>query len=133
MEIVHNCPSMLDFYETYLTNQKKQQKESKEAIERFVDKKDKIFKGYDQFLYMPERKVNHKNFRFIMFDDVDMGDEVEAAIYNDGKQATDELKDYINKQMNRIMSLKMNQTDKKLKGDDYDQSHPLDLKNMDMN
>jgi hypothetical protein len=46
-----------------------------------------------------------------MFDDVDMGEEVEAAIYNDGKHATDELKAYVNKQMDRIMSLKMNQTD----------------------
>jgi hypothetical protein len=31
--------------------------------------------------------VTHKNMRFVMFDDVDMGDEVEAAIYNDGKHA----------------------------------------------
>jgi len=35
-------------------------------------------------LFLPEKKVIHKNTRFVRFDDVDMGDEVEAAIYNDG-------------------------------------------------
>ena len=39
----------------------------------------------------------HKNWRFMRFDDVDMGDEVEAAIYNNnGKSAPESLKKFVN-------------------------------------
>ena len=31
-------------------------------------------------MYAPEKMINHKNHRLIRFEDVDMGDEVEAAI-----------------------------------------------------
>jgi hypothetical protein len=68
---------MADFYELYMNkNKSKEQKD----FEEFVKKYDSRFKGYDQFLYTPEKKVNHKNHRLVRFDDVDMGDEVEAAI-----------------------------------------------------
>jgi hypothetical protein len=77
--------------------------------------------------------VNHKNSRFLMFDDVDMGEEVEAAIYNDGKHAPDSLKDYVNKQMNRIMSTKMNQLDHKLNSEELGNPTPLDLSHIERN
>ena len=38
-----------------------------------------------------------------------MVDEVEAALYNDGKQASNELKRFVGKQMARIMNHKLNQ------------------------
>jgi len=38
-------------------------------------------------MFQPEKRVTHKNWRLIKFHDVDMGDEVEAAIYNDGRHA----------------------------------------------
>ena len=83
MAIILSCPSIADFYEGYLTKNAKKSKQEKE-FESFVNKYPKRFEGFDQFLFQPERKVIHKNKRFIRFDDVDMGDEVEAAIYNDG-------------------------------------------------
>lgn len=49
-----------------------------------------------------------------------MGDEVEAAIYNDGRQASSELIHYVNRQMNRILSVKMNQQNLKLDSSAYD-------------
>ena len=38
----------------------------------------------------------HKNYRLVRFDDVDLGDEVEDAIMNDGKQASNQLKGFVN-------------------------------------
>ena len=84
MSIIQNCPSLAEFYENYLTKKAKMSKKEVEFKE-FIDKYEKRFTGYNQYLYSPERKVIHStNKRFIRFDDVDMGDEVEAAIYNDG-------------------------------------------------
>lgn len=108
---------MADFYDQYLSKKSSKSQQQRE-FESFLAKHDKRFHGYDQFLFTPEKIVNHKNQRLIRFDDVDMGDEVEAAIYNDGRQAPQQLKKFVNIQMNRIMSLKMNQIDQKLRLED---------------
>ena len=61
----------------------------------------------------------HKNWRFLRFDDVDMGDEVEAAIYNNnGKSAPESLKKFVNETMSKLMSEKLNQINKKVKGEE---------------
>lgn len=78
---------------------------------------------------MPERKIVHKNDRFVRFDDVDMGDEVEAAIYNDGgRAAPQKLKKYVNQQMNRILNDKMNERNYKLKSSDLSSSSTRRIK-----
>jgi len=88
---------------------------------RFLANQDKRFKGYDQFLVGPEKKVTHKNKRLIRLDDVDMGEEVEAAIFNSGgKPASESLKQFINSQMNKIMDVKMNEENYTLKPEDFD-------------
>ena len=66
---------------------------------------------------MPERKVVHKNQRFIRLDDVDMGDEVEAAIYNDGRKPPMHLRKYVEGQMDKLLSNKMNENNMKVKND----------------
>lgn len=86
---------MADFYETYLNKKSKKSKQQLD-FEEFLNKHEKRFSGYDQFLFTPEKRVNHRNLRLIRFDDVDMGDEVEAAIYNDGRQAPERLKRFVN-------------------------------------
>lgn len=48
-----------------------------------------------------------------------MGDEVEAAIFNDGKKASEKLKPYINQQMVRVLSNKMNMEGHPLKNTDF--------------
>ncbi|CDW81640.1 UNKNOWN [Stylonychia lemnae] len=118
MEIIQNCPSLAEFYDMYLTKNAKKSTGEIE-FESFVNRYPKRFKGYDQFLFLPEKKVIHKNSRFVRFDDVDMGDEVEAAIYNDGgKSAPQKLKKYVNEQMDRIMGDKLNQHNFQLKTED---------------
>jgi hypothetical protein len=57
------------------------------------------------------------------FDDVDMGDEVEAAIYNNnGKSAPETLKRFVNELMGKFMAMKLNQVNKKMKGDEITRS-----------
>eukprot|EP00347_Sterkiella_histriomuscorum_P024497 403330905 len=121
MTIIQNCPSLAEFYESYLT---KNPKKSEQEIEfdGFVNKYPKRFEGFGQFLFMPERRIVHKNSRFVRFDDVDMGDEVEAAIYNDGgRSAPQKLKKYVNQQMDRILNDKMNEKNFKMKSADMHQ------------
>eukprot|EP00350_Pseudokeronopsis_sp_OXSARD2_P006222 CAMPEP_0170549646 /NCGR_PEP_ID=MMETSP0211-20121228/7802_1 /TAXON_ID=311385 /ORGANISM="Pseudokeronopsis sp., Strain OXSARD2" /LENGTH=147 /DNA_ID=CAMNT_0010855789 /DNA_START=214 /DNA_END=657 /DNA_ORIENTATION=+ len=121
MEIVSQCPSMLDFYENYLSKKKAMKISSSRPLSALWTRKKRSSRAMTSSLYQPERKIVHnKNFRFLMFDDVDMGDEIEAAIYNDGRKIPDTLKEYINKQMTRIMSIKMNQGGKKLHGEDFE-------------
>ena len=121
MSIIQQIPSLSDFYEYYLTKKAKKSKQERD-FEAFISKYPKRFEGFNQYLHMPERKIIHKNKRFVRFDDLDMGEEVEAAIYNDGKHAPDELRRYINHQMSKIMTTKMNEQNIKLKSEDYDSS-----------
>ena len=108
MQIIQDCPSLADFYENYLTKNAKKSKAEIE-FEEFIAKYPRRFEGYDQFLFCPERKILHKNWRFMRFDDVDMGDEVEAAIYNNnGKSAPEDLKKFVNETMGKLMSEKLN-------------------------
>lgn len=60
-----------------------------------------------------------------------MGDEVEAAIYNDGgKSAPQKLKSYVNEQMNRILNDKMNERNFKLKSKDLMGGDPCKSSNL---
>jgi hypothetical protein len=56
-----------------------------------------------------------------------MGDEVEAAIYNDGRKAPEELRKYVEQQMRRLMSNKLNEHNIKLKSEDFEQNDKLNL------
>ena len=75
---------------------------------------EKIVQGFEiketlgEHFTPPEKKVIHKNQRLVRFEDVDMGEEVEAAIQNDGRVPRDSLKGYVNKQMDLFMKNKMN-------------------------
>ena len=97
MEIMQQSPLIADFYELYINQKKNKDQSNKDDIFlKKMNQKNKRFQGYDQFLYSPERKIIHKNYRFIRFEDIDMGEEIEAALYNDGRKAQFELKNYVN-------------------------------------